>query len=98
VNGHCPSVDVLFSSLAKSAGSKAVGVILTGMGTDGAAGLLDIRKAGGRTFAQDEQSSVIYGMPRAAAQAGAVQTSVSLERIATEVLQAKIATRLEESA
>lgn len=98
VNGHCPSVDVLFSSLAKSAGPKAVGVILTGMGTDGAAGLLDVRKAGGRTFAQDEQSSVIYGMPRAAAQAGAVQTSVPLERIASEVLQAKIKTRLEESA
>ncbi|MCU0953087.1 MAG: chemotaxis response regulator protein-glutamate methylesterase [Hyphomicrobium sp.] len=92
VNGHCPSVDVLFGSLARSAGPKAVGVILTGMGNDGASGLLDIRKAGGRTFAQDEQSSVIYGMPRAAAQAGAVQTTLPLERIAAEVLQAKIKT------
>ncbi|MFZ5975684.1 MAG: chemotaxis-specific protein-glutamate methyltransferase CheB, partial [Bacillota bacterium] len=81
VNGHCPSVDVLFDSVAKEAGKKAIGVILTGMGNDGAKGLLAMRKAGARTIGQDEESSVVYGMPRTAFNIGAVEKQVSLESI-----------------
>jgi two-component system chemotaxis response regulator CheB len=81
VNGHCPSVDVLFYSAAKVAGDKTIGVILTGMGSDGAQGLLALRLAGGRTIGQDEQTSVVYGMPKAAYEAGAVQEQVPLEQI-----------------
>src|SRR5262249_38662814 len=65
VSGHCPSVDVLFNSVARSAKDRAVGVILTGMGRDGAAGLMAMRRAGARTLGQDEASCVVYGMPRA---------------------------------
>lgn len=79
INGHCPSVDVLFSSAAKECGSNSVGVILTGMGYDGAKGLLDMRKAGAGTIGQDENSSVVYGMPRAAYNIGAVERQVSLD-------------------
>jgi len=81
VNGHCPSVDVLFESVAKAAGSSAVGVILTGMGYDGAKGLLAMRKAGARTIGQDEKSSVVYGMPKVAFDIGAVEKQASLENI-----------------
>ena len=88
VNGHCPSVDVLFSSVARHAGTRAVGMILTGMGRDGAQGLLDIRVRGGRTFGQDQDSSVIYGMPRAAFEIGAVETQVPLNMMAARVLTA----------
>jgi two-component system, chemotaxis family, protein-glutamate methylesterase/glutaminase len=81
VNGHCPSVDLLFESVAKEAGSKAIGVILTGMGYDGAKGLLSMRRKGARTIGQDEKSSVVYGMPKAAFNIGAVERQVSLENI-----------------
>lgn len=79
VNGHCPSVDILFESVAKEAGSSAIGVILTGMGHDGAKGLLEMRRRGARTVGQDEQSSVVYGMPKAAFDLGAVEKQVSID-------------------
>lgn len=86
VNGHCPSVDVLFNSVAKEARGQAVGVILTGMGNDGAKGLLAMRKAGARTIGQDEKSSVVYGMPKTAYNIGAVEKQVSLEAIPSAVI------------
>lgn len=73
VNGHCPSVDVLFHSVAEVAGANSVGIILTGMGRDGADGLLAMRKAGARTIGQDESSCVVYGMPKVAYESGAVE-------------------------
>jgi len=82
VNGHCPSVDILFESVAKEAGKKAIGVILTGMGYDGAKGLLAMRQAGAKTLGQDENSSVVYGMPKVAYNIGAVEKQLPLERIA----------------
>jgi two-component system chemotaxis response regulator CheB len=88
VNGHRPSVDVLFASVGKAVGEKAVGVILTGMGRDGAAGLLEMRKAGARTRGQDEASSVIYGMPRVAFEWGAVEKQLPLARLGQEILSA----------
>lgn len=81
VNGHCPSVDVLFESVAKEAGNKAIGVILTGMGYDGAKGLLAMRRKGARTIGQDEKSSVVYGMPKVAFNIGAVEKQTSLQGI-----------------
>lgn len=81
VNGHCPSVDVLFESVAKEAGSNSVGIILTGMGHDGARGLLSMRRKGARTIGQDEQSSVVYGMPKVAYEIGAVERQASLLNI-----------------
>ena len=81
-----PSVDVLFHSVARNAGVNAVGVILTGMGADGAKGLLAMREQGARTIAQDEQSCVVYGMPKEAVKLGAAETVVPLERIARTVL------------
>jgi len=81
VNGHCPSIDRLFTSAARSLGSRAVGVLLTGMGRDGAQGLLDIRQAGGRTIAQDEATSIVYGMPKAAVELGAVEIQYPITRI-----------------
>lgn len=86
INGHRPSVDRLFESVARAAGGKALGVILTGMGRDGAQGLKTIRDSGGRTLGQDEQSCVVYGMPKAAADIGAVERQVSLERIGDAIL------------
>lgn len=82
VNGHCPSVDVLFQSAAEAAGKNVIGVILTGMGSDGARGLLAIKERGGFTIGQDEASSVVYGMPRAAFELGAVDTQAGYEDIA----------------
>ncbi len=79
VSGHRPSVDVLFNSVAEAAGSKAVGLILTGMGRDGADGLLAMRRAGGRALAQNEESSVVFGMPKAAWENGAAERLVSIE-------------------
>lgn len=81
VNGHCPSVDVLFESVAKEAGSNAIGIILTGMGYDGARGLLSMRRKGARTIGQDEQSSVVYGMPKVAYEIGALEKQTSLMNI-----------------
>lgn len=82
VNGHRPSVDVLFESVAKEAGSNSVGVILTGMGYDGAKGLLLMRKVGARTIGQDEHSCVVYGMPKVAYNIGAVEKQAPLDNIA----------------
>ncbi len=81
VNGHCPSVDVLFESVAKEAGSMAIGIILTGMGYDGARGLLSMRRKGAGTIGQDEQSSVVYGMPKVAYDIGAVEKQAHLDNI-----------------
>jgi two-component system chemotaxis response regulator CheB len=81
VNFSCPSVDVLFKSVAMEAGRNASAGLLTGMGRDGAAGLLAIRVAGGRTLAQDETTSVVYGMPCAAHQLGAAEIVAPLEKI-----------------
>ena len=85
VNGHRPSVDVLFNSVARL-GRPMTGVILTGMGKDGARGLLAMRQAGARTLGQDEQSCVVYGMPRAAFEVGAVERQLSLSRLAPAIL------------
>lgn len=82
VSGHCPSVDVLFESVAKSAANRAVGIILTGMGADGAKGLLEMRKAGAHTIGQDESTCVVYGMPKAAYEIGAVEYQEKLNDIA----------------
>ncbi|XLZ67922.1 chemotaxis response regulator protein-glutamate methylesterase [Massilia sp. SR12] len=87
VNRHRPSVDVLFRSVAKCAGASALGIIMTGMGDDGAVGLLEMRQSGARTLAQDEQSCVVYGMPREAVKRGAVERSVALDAISREILQ-----------
>lgn len=85
VSGHCPSVDVLFQSVAKAAKKDAVGVILTGMGGDGAKGLLEMRNAGAITIGQDEASCVVYGMPKVAFDIGAVQYQTELSNIANKV-------------
>ena len=87
VNRHRPSVDVLFDSAAELIGKNATGIILTGMGKDGAQGLLRMRQAGARTFGQDEESCVVYGMPREAFLIGAVEEQLALEDIAPRVLQ-----------
>lgn len=85
VNRHRPSVDVLFRSVARCAGANALGIIMTGMGDDGAAGLLEMRTAGAQTLGQDEESCVVYGMPKEAVKKGAVQRSVPLSGIAREI-------------
>lgn len=82
VNGHCPSVDVLFHSVAEVAGANSVGIILTGMGGDGAKGLLAMRKAGARTIGQDESTCVVYGMPKVAYELGAVEFQEKVTDIA----------------
>ena len=87
VNRHRPSVDVLFRSVAKSAGANALGVIMTGMGDDGAAGLAEMRNAGARTLAQDEDSCVVFGMPKEAIRRGGVERSVPLQGIAAEIMK-----------
>ena len=86
VNGHCPSVDVLFSSVAKSVGSNAVGVMLTGMGRDGADAMLTMKHAGARTFAQDEASSVVFGMPKEAYDCGGAEKLVNLDDMTATVI------------
>lgn len=86
VNMHRPSVDVLFDSAADALGARAVGVLLTGMGKDGAAGLLRMKRAGARTLAQDEASSVVFGMPREAIALGAVDEVVAIGAMAERVL------------
>ena len=85
VSGHCPSVDVLLESVAKAAGKNAVGVILTGMGGDGAKGLLAMRQAGARTIGQDESTCVVYGMPKVAYELGAVEYQEKLPDVANRI-------------
>jgi two-component system chemotaxis response regulator CheB len=82
-----PSVDVLFKSTAKYAGSNSIGVILTGMGSDGAEGLLEMKQAGARTIAQDEKTCVVFGMPKEAIKIGAVDKVVPLGQVAQEILR-----------
>jgi len=86
VGGHRPSVDVLLRSVARAAGANAVGIVLTGMGADGAEGLLAMRRAGALTIAQDEESSMVFGMPREAAARGAAQCILPLDRIGAAAL------------
>jgi two-component system chemotaxis response regulator CheB len=86
VSGHRPSVDVLFRSAARTVGHTAVAVILTGMGKDGAEGMLELRKTGAITLGQDEESALIYGMPRAAFECGAVMQQFSLDKMASAIL------------
>lgn len=93
VNRHCPSVDVLFDSVARSAGRRAVGIILTGMGADGANGLLKIRQAGALTLAQSKETCVVYGMPKVAAERGAVQHVAPPQEIPSAIIHALGKTR-----
>ncbi|WP_299979104.1 chemotaxis response regulator protein-glutamate methylesterase [Desulfobacula sp.] len=87
VHHQRPAVDVLFKSTAQYAGSNSIGVILTGMGSDGAAGLLEMKRSGAKTIAQDEKSCVVFGMPSAAINLGAVDKVVSLDRIAERIVR-----------
>nr|NQU88951.1 chemotaxis response regulator protein-glutamate methylesterase [Bacteroidota bacterium] len=87
VNRHRPSVDVLFRSVARAAGSNAMGIILTGMGDDGARGMLEMKEAGAFTIAQDEKSCVVFGMPKEAIKLGAVAKILPLEQMATLVMK-----------
>jgi two-component system, chemotaxis family, protein-glutamate methylesterase/glutaminase len=85
---HRPSVDVLMSAVARAYGARVLGIVLTGMGTDGVEGLRAIREAGGRTLAESEETCVIYGMPKAALEAGVAERAVPLGRMADEILAA----------
>ena len=85
VNHHRPSVDVLFSTVATYAGKNALGIIMTGMGDDGARGLLEMPEAGARTVAQDEESWVVYGMPKEPVKLGGVDKVVALHAISHEI-------------
>lgn len=87
VSGHCPSVDVLFNSVSKVAGSNAIGVILTGMGSDGARGLFHMHEAGAKTIAQNEESCVVYGMPKEAVKVGGVDEVAPLPEIAHTIVK-----------
>jgi two-component system, chemotaxis family, protein-glutamate methylesterase/glutaminase len=87
VNRHRPSVDVLFRSVARSAGANALGVIMTGMGDDGAAGMLEMKTAGAQTVAQNEETCVVFGMPKEAIKRGGVERTVPLQAIAHEILR-----------
>ncbi|MEQ1578154.1 MAG: chemotaxis response regulator protein-glutamate methylesterase [Hyphomicrobium sp.] len=86
-NGYMPSVDLMFQSVASAAGPSSMGIVLTGMGKDGAAGLLQIHEAGGITVSQDEASSLIYGMPKAAVAIGAAQIELPIERMASLIVE-----------
>lgn len=86
VSGHCPSVDVIMNSAAKQVGRNAVGVMLTGMGADGAEGMLAMRKAGARNIAQDEATSVVFGMPKVAFEKGGAEKLVAIDNIAASVI------------
>jgi len=90
VNRHRPSVDVLFRSVAKCAGKNAIGIIMTGMGDDGAAGLLEMKQAGAATVAQDEATCVVYGMPKEAVKRGAADKIMPLENIAGVITSQKV--------
>jgi two-component system chemotaxis response regulator CheB len=87
VNRHRPAVDVLFNSVAKNVGRNAVGVILTGMGADGAAGMRELKQAGARTLAQDRASCVVFGMPKAAIDNGSIDRVLPLGAMAGEILR-----------
>ncbi|MCU0846785.1 MAG: chemotaxis response regulator protein-glutamate methylesterase [Spirochaetes bacterium] len=87
VSGHMPSIDVLFNSLAEECGDNTIGVIMTGMGKDGAEGILKIKKSGGRTIAQDENTSVVYGMNRVAVQLGAIDEVLPLYEIPKKIVE-----------
>ena len=87
VNGHMPSADILFSSVAECASGNPVGIILTGMGCDGVQGMLDIKNSGGYAIAQDEKTSTVYGMPKAAIECGAIDTILPLEGIAGKIIR-----------
>ena len=86
VCGHRPSVEVLFQSVVKYVGNNAVGVVLTGMGNDGADGLVSMREAGARTIAQDEATSVVFGMPKVAFEREGTDKLVPLHKVASEVM------------
>ena len=86
INGHRPSVDVLFDSVAQTVGSNAIGVMLTGMGRDGASAMLNMRRAGARTLAQDAESSAIFGMPKEAWDCGGAEKLVHIESMTTEIV------------
>ncbi|WP_158964455.1 protein-glutamate methylesterase/protein-glutamine glutaminase [Chachezhania sediminis] len=90
VSRHRPSVDVLFRSVARVAGKNAVGVIMTGMGDDGARGLLEMRQAGARTLGQDEATSVVYGMPKEAHKMGGVEEQLPLDKITAAVIRMSV--------
>lgn len=94
VGNHRPSANVLFASTARSCGSSAIGVLLTGMGEDGATGLSDLRNAGGYTIAEDESTAVVYGMPAAGVRLGAVRELLPLSRIAPRVLDLVAASKV----
>lgn len=87
VSGHKPSVDVLFNSLCNSAGNNAIGVLLTGMGSDGAIGLHELFNAGCETFCQDEASCIVYGMPKVAIEKGAARHILSLDDMGKAIMQ-----------
>lgn len=87
VNRHCPSVDVLFRSVAKVAGANAIGIIMTGMGDDGARGLLEMQQAGATTYAQDEASCVVFGMPKEAIKRGAADHIVPLDQVPSIIMK-----------
>ena len=86
MNGHCPSGDVLFKSVADEVGTNSVGVILTGMGKDGSEGVAAIHKMGGFTIAQDRLSSAVFGMPKAAVDSGCVREVISLSKIPARLI------------
>jgi two-component system chemotaxis response regulator CheB len=88
IGGHRPAATALFRSLAQVCGSRTVGVILTGMGEDGAAGLGELRRAGGLTLAQSQESAAVYGMPKAAVDAGAVEQVLALPELAQAITRA----------
>ena len=86
ISGHVPSVDALFASVAQQVGADAVGILLTGMGQDGARGLLAMRQAGAHTIAQDERTCTVFGMPRVAISLGAANVVAPVDRIAGHAL------------
>lgn len=98
VSRHRPSVDVMFRSVARAEGMNALGIILTGMGSDGAQGLLEMKKNGAETVAQDESSCVVFGMPKEAIACGAVDAVLPLSRIPDRILQIGFNKRIIESA
>ena len=87
VNGHCPSVDPMFNTVADLYGPTSIGIILTGMGTDGARGLLSMKKRGAFTIGQDEESCIVYGMPKVAFNIGAVDVQKNISEIPSLIIE-----------